>query len=311
MKVLSLQQIKSAIDIKDAIELQEQGFKLYSEKKVDVPPVGYINFGDDVGDVHIKSGWVQGDDIFVVKIMGAYHKNRINLGIENAQGSLLAFDAQTGVLKALLNDEGYLTNLRTAIAGLIVAKRLAPKKVTSIGILGTGVQARLQLELLKHFTDCKRVYLWGRTKTNLNKCRLDMQKLGFDVTLASSPKEVAQSCNLIVTTTPSTEPLLMLEDIQQGTHITAVGADSPGKQELDPRIIERADLICVDSKDQCLDHGEISNAPNIGENDIQELGELLKSNELYERDKMDITIADLTGVSVQDIQIVKAIYDQT
>ena len=305
MQVMNLQEIKSRLNIEKVIALQEEGFKLYSEGKVTVPPVGYMNLGQDFGEVHVKYGCIRGDEVFVVKIAGSYHQNATKV-----QGIIIAFDAKTGQPKAILQDEGYLTNLRTAIAGFITAKYLAPKKIEAIGMLGTGVQARFQAKLLKYHTHCRKLLIWGRNNTRVKEYIEEMTHDGFRVLEAKSPVEICQQCNLIVTTTSAQEPLIFAKDLQPGTHITAVGADAPGKQELDPKIFQLADLCVVDSKAQCLDHGEVFHPYKqglLGEKDLVELGQVI-ANPSFQRQSADqITIADLTGVAVQDIQIAKSI----
>ncbi len=303
MKVIPLDEIRSRLDLKRAIAMQEEGFRLFSGGKVTVPPVGYMKMGEHFGEVHIKYGWIKDDKIFVVKIAGAYSQSRV-------QGMILAFNAATGEPIAVLQDEGYLTNLRTAIAGLIAAKYLAPREVSAIGVIGTGVQARLQVHLLKHYTNCRNVVVWGRNTQNVCTYIEEMTPAGFQIVEASSPSEVCKECSLIITTTPAREPLIWAKDIQPGTHITAVGADAPGKQELDPKIFEIADICAVDSKSQCLEHGETGHpfrAGIIGKGDLFELGEVIMDRSLQRRSSKQITIADLTGVSVQDIQIAKSI----
>lgn len=305
MRVISLEEIKSRLDIEKAIAMQEEGFKLFSEGKVIVPPVGYMKMGENFGEVHIKYGWIKGDEIFIVKIAGAYPQNRAKV-----QGMILAFNAKTGIPIAILQDEGYLTNLRTAIAGLIAAKYLAPREISSIGIIGTGVQARLQVILLKHYTDCRNLIIWGRNTQNVNDYIDEMSNMGFQVQPAASAAEVCKECNLIVTTTSAQEPLIWAKDIRPGMHITAVGADAPGKQELDPNIFKIANICAVDSKSQCLDHAEASHLRKAGiikEVDLVELGEIIQNQSLRRQSSKQITLADLTGVSVQDIQIVKSI----
>ncbi|MBX9744340.1 MAG: hypothetical protein K2X08_03920, partial [Chlamydiales bacterium] len=305
MKVISLEEIKSRLDLKKAIAMQEEGFRLFSEGKVTVPPVGYMQMGEHFGAIHIKYGWIQDDKFFVVKIVGAYPQNKAKI-----QGIILVFDAKTGVLIAILQDEAYLTNLRTAIAGYIVAKYMAPKEISAIGIVGTGVQARLQAELLKEYSACRKLVVWGHNDESVRKYIEDMQKKGFTVRQAASISELCKQCNLIVTTTTARKPLILAKDVQPGTHITAVGADAPGKQELDPNIFKLADICVVDSKSQCLDHGETFHPYKAGlikEEDLIELGEVIHDRSLQRQSSKQITIADLTGVSVQDIQIAKSV----
>jgi len=222
---------------------------------------------------------------------------------------MLVFSQKTGALEAVLLDEGYLTDIRTAIAGAIAAKYLAPSKVERIGIVGTGMQARLQLEYLAPVTDCREVLVWGRSADKLAAYEQDMTEKGFRVSTTTNADDVMASCKLIVTTTPATSPILSGQ-AQPGTHITAVGSDTHDKQELDAEILSRAELVVADSISQCIERGEIyqalkSNA--ITEAGLVELGSIIAGDATGRESDDQVTVADLTGVAVQDIQISKAV----
>lgn len=303
MKILGLDEIKSRIDLPKIIAMQEDGFKAYSAGQVNVPPVGYLKQHTPPGSYHIKYGLIENDTVWVIKIVGGPS------GIPSS-GMMIVLSTATGKPEFFLQDNGYLTQLRTAVAGLIAAKYLAPKNITAIGVIGTGAQARMQVDLLKEWTDCRQIYVWGRTDEKAMAYKQAMAEKGFMVHIAKSPAEVAQNCNLIITTTSSREPLLKVEDIRPGTHITAMGADAPGKIELDSRIIANADIVVVDSRSQCIDHGEICTAYHkklITDDRLLELGAVIANPALGRLSKNQITVADLTGVAVQDTQIAKAI----
>ncbi len=309
LKILKLNEIKKRINLNKVISDQEEGFIAFSKGNAIIPPVGYLHFVKPPGDCHIKYGAIKGDDIFVIKVASGFYDNP-KLGIPSSSGVMIALSAKTGEVKALLQDEGHLTDIRTAVAGLIVAKNLAPKRVKAIGIIGSGIQARLQLELLKHFTDCKDVHVWGLHIDEAEVYKKEMEFKGYNVTVAQSVKEVCDNCNLIVTTTPARKFLVNADWIQPGTHITAVGADAEGKQEIDPLVFKKADIRVVDSREQCVDHGETCHAIRKGlvqESDLVELGQIIAGASLGRKDDQQITIADLTGVAVQDIQIVKSV----
>jgi ornithine cyclodeaminase len=189
---------------------------------------------------------------------------------------------------------------------------LAPREVHGIGIIGSGEQARLQLEYLQPVTGCRDVFVWGPTAKNRGLFAEEMSARGFNVRAMDSAEAVAANANLIVTTTPSRAPLLRSDWIRNGTHITAVGADSAGKQELDPAIVARAGVIVVDSIDQCSKYGEISHALSAGlinKEQLLELGALLDAGRRArdDTDPAQITVADLTGVAVQDVQIAASV----
>lgn len=310
MKILNLDQIKACLDIDAAVEAIAQGYIAYSEKRATVPPVGHLAFTDPDGDCHIKYGYIQGDDIFVIKVAHGFYGNQAP-GLPGSTGMMIVCSTKSAQFEALLLDECYLTDIRTAIAGLIAARLMAPQQITAIGILGTGVQARLQPELLKKCTSTRRLYVWGRSRDSADACAQDLQAAGFKAESVESPGDIADKCNLIITATAARKPLLRADSIRPGTHITAVGADAPGKQELDPDIFKIADIIAVDSRSQCIDHGEVAQAVSrnlVTENQLIEMGNMLLRPTLGRSSQTQITVTDLTGVAVQDIQIAKAVY---
>ncbi len=305
---LGLDTIKAHLNLDTAIEAIEAGYVAYSLGRANVPPVGYLKIGKD--ETHIKYGHIEGGEYFVIKVATGFYGNPA-LGLESGNGLMLVHSATTGLLAAILLDEGHLTNVRTAIGGLIAAKYLAPAEVTGIGIVGAGVQAYLQLNLLKRVTSCRKVSIWNRNKDRAEQLAARARADGFDIRVADSIEQLAQHSNLIVTTTPATEPLIDAAWIRPGTHITAVGADSPGKQELDAALLARADLLVADSIEQCSDHGELQRAYREGlikKDNLLELGTLINEPALGRRNKETISVADLTGVAVQDIQVASAVF---
>jgi len=312
-KVLKLDEIKTLIDVPIMIQAIEDGFVLYSEDKVVVPPVGFLNFKEPPGDVHIKYGYVKDDDVYVLKVASGFYDNE-KLGVPFADGVILVFSQQTGHLKLVLHDECWLTDMRTAAAGAVAARHLAPSNVTAIGIIGTGGQARLQLELLKDIVDCQQCVVWGRDPGKVEKMIGDLranptiQDWGLQIEAAESVDELAAKCNLIVTTTSAREALVYADQVRAGTHITAMGSDDHGKQELEAALLAKADLVVADSIAQCVDHGECFHAVKdneISEDSILELGNVIKNPQLGRSSDEQITVADLTGVAIQDIQIAK------
>ncbi|MEP3209988.1 MAG: hypothetical protein ABJN95_12395 [Maribacter sp.] len=307
--VFELEKIKSLLKDVDVVTAIEEGFKQYSNGNTVVPPVGELLFEDPPGDVHIKYGYIKNDDFYVIKIASGFYNNK-NLGIPSSQGMMLLFDQKTGQTVAVLLDEGYLTDVRTAAAGAVAAKYFAPKHIDAIGIIGTGIQAKMQLHYLQKTNPCKTVWVWGRTVTNAVKFKDELAD-DFDVHIARTPEVVAKNCNLIVTTTPSESPLLQAADIRPGTHITAVGSDTSNKQELDASILQKADIIIADSIFQSKSRGEIYQAISkgfISEDQISELGDAIQIQDLQRSSDQQITVVDLTGVAVQDIVITSAVF---
>ncbi len=307
--VINIQDIKSIVKDIDTVTAIEEGFIQYSNGNTIVPPVGELLFEKPKGEAHIKYGYIKNDDYYVIKIASGFYDNPA-LGIPSSQGLMLLFNQKTGQTVAVLMDEGYLTDIRTAAAGAVAAKYFAPKNITAIGIIGTGIQARLQLQYLQEHTSCKTVWIWGRNAKNVHTYISEMGNV-YDFHIATDPAEVVKNCNLIITTTPATTPLLMAQDVQPGTHITAVGSDTEDKQELDSKLLKNADIIIADSIPQSKTRGEIYQARKTGaitDEKIIELGMAIQDISLQRTNDNQITIADLTGVAVQDIMIAKAVY---
>lgn len=310
-EIFNLSQIEAALEEVDVTKAIEEGFVAYSRGEVVVPPVGELVFEDPPGDVHIKYGFIKNDDYFVIKVASGFYGN-LDFGLPPYDGLMLVFSQKTAQLECILLDECYLTNVRTAAAGAVVAKYLAPSKVERIGVFGAGVQGRMQVEALLPIIDCRDVIVWGTGQDELDAYREAMEGHGLTIQTTQASDEIAASCNLIVTATPSHQPLLTVDQIREGTHITAMGSDTREKIELQPEILAKADLVVADSIEQCRERGEIFQALKAGalrDGDAVELGIVITNPELQRSDDSQITVADLTGVAVQDIQISKAVYE--
>ncbi|WP_375573115.1 ornithine cyclodeaminase family protein [Ahrensia marina] len=293
----------------DVVGEVECGFVAFSQGKVTVPPVGELLFPRNKGEMHIKYGAIEGDDVFVIKIATGFFDNP-SLGLPPFGGCMLVLSQKTGMVEAVLLEEGELTNHRTAAAGAVAAKALAPSSVERIGIIGTGVQARLQADYLTRVLPCRRLDLWGRSRANADQAAGDIARLGYDVEVVDDITTLTNRCQVIVTTTPAHAPLLRADMIAPGTHITAMGSDTEEKQELTPDLVARADVCVVDSLDQSRERGEVYHARKAGvitDSAIVELGAVLSGNATGRTSDDQITIADLTGVAAQDIAIAKAV----
>jgi ornithine cyclodeaminase len=304
-RIIGLEQIRKALDPSHVIRALEEGFVDYSDGRVTVPPVGHLYFKEPPGDCHIKYGYVSGERHFVIKVATGFYRNP-EIGLPSSNGLMLVFSKESGRPEAILLDEGWLTDTRTAAAGAIAAKYLAPRKPKRIGIVGTGTQARMQLEWLRYVTDCRDATVWGRSKEKAALLSRDLADSGYSIDIAGNVRELCARCDLIVTATPSRDPLIFGEYIRPGTHITAMGADGGGKQELASDVFGKADVCIVDSLSQCREFGDSSLALRegvIAESRLVELGRVIRDSTLGRRDAGQITVADLTGVAVQDIRI--------
>jgi len=312
--ILNLDQIKEALKKIDPVEgiIQSiaEGFVAYSRGQVVVPPVGELVFDEGKGDAHIKYGYIKNDDYFVIKVAAGFYDNP-KIGLPTTFGLMLLFSQKTGELISVLLDEGYLTQVRTAAAGAVVGKHFAPRKIRRVGIFGAGVQGRMQLEYLRYVRAFEDVIVWGINQEELDRYKADMEPKGFRVKTTRDPEEIASTANVIVTATPSQTPLLRADQVRPGTHITAMGSDTAEKQELDSAILKKADRVVVDSISQSLLRGEVFKALTAGaikRENLVELGTALSDPKLLRQSDDEITVVDLTGVAVQDIQITKAVW---
>ena len=315
-KLYTLNQIKQCLTedtFQTIIQEIANGFALLSKNQVALAPV--IHLGpfssttttNQLDDACIKSGFIQSQEHFVIKIATGGFKSNFSLPtpLPTADGLMVVFSQTTGMCEGLLLDQGYLTDLRTAAAGAVAAQLLAPKDIKHIGVIGTGIQARFQLKLLKQVCSCRSVVLFGRNQSRTALCQKDIEEMGFTVEIVPNIQTLASKCHLIITTTSSTLPLLMSDWVLSGTHITAVGADGLGKQELDPVLVQRANRIVCDEISQCISFGEVSHAIKldlINVEQVEALGDVVRQGRT-KRKKDDITIFDSTGVAVQDVVI--------
>ncbi len=310
MKIIRLDEILDMLPKINLVKVIEDGFSALSNQQAIIPPIGEMIFDDPPGEVHIKYGHIIDSPYYVVKIASGFYKNPL-LNLPSSQGLMLLFNKHTGELISILLDEGYLTNLRTAIAGAIAAKYLAPKHYKSIGIVGAGTQARMQLSYLQEFATSREVMVYHPREDALKAYANEMSNSGYNIKLTPDITELTANCQFIITTTPSTTPILHLDMLLPGTHITAIGSDTPEKTELDPSIIKAADILVTDSIAQANSRGEIYQALKsqaiTKEKKLIEIGQIINQQHPGRTNDTQLTVADFAGVAVQDIKIAEAI----
>lgn len=301
MRIVQRSEIVAVLDEAEALAAIEAGFRQFAAGHVQVTAVGQLSFSEPPGDCHVKGAHIAGDDVFVVKLATSFYRNP-DFGRTSSNGFMAVMSALTGEVLALLHDEGILTDLRTAMVGVLAARAIARTDSTVLGIIGTGTQARLQAEMISRILGLRTVLIWGRSNDRAATLAADLGARA--VTLP----ELCSRADLIVTTTPATQPILTTDMIRPGTRIVAVGADSPGKQELDVSLLARSRIV-VDSRSQCVDHGDTGWAVRAGQVDeasLIELGSLLGTPINFESE--EIVVADLTGVGFQDAAIAKSVW---
>ena len=292
----------------DALETVAEAFTWLAEDRVTMPPILHVAVPEHHGDVDVKTAYVRGLDRFAVKIAAGFYNNS-QVGLPTGSGMMVVLSAKTGFCEAVLLDNGYLTDVRTALAGAIAARHLAPATVQVAGVLGTGAQARWQMQSLQLVRPFERLLVWGRNGEKAAAYREDMEeRLGVPVHVAKTAEEVVRESQCVVTTTPAQEPLIRAEWLHPGLHITAMGSDGPGKQELDPEVLRRADHLVCDRVSQCEVAGELQHLGLGSQRDsdrvpITELGALTSGLEAGRTCDEEITVCDLTGTGVQDTAI--------
>ncbi len=292
MEVIALSEIQQILDYGSVIARMRDAIVAYRAGECDMPMPMHLNIAPEQGEVHIKSSYRRGGKYFALKVASTF-PNNLARGISTSSGMMLLCSAETGQPVALLADEGHLTDVRTAAVAAMVAQDLG-RGDTALGILGTGVQARLQARLHAEVLPLERIVIWGRTRDRAESCSRDIARLlpNVEVTIAATPAEIASQTLLIVTATVSRAPLLFAKDLRPGTQISAVGADSPGKQELDPEILRRASTVWLDSQEQCARLGE-----------WQHIGQ---SERIADA---PFSVADFTGLGVEDLYIAEYVYE--
>lgn len=308
MNVFSLSKadIVKITDYDEIISVVENGFGEYARGNAVLPPVTNIDIAESNGEVHIKPCHIRGYENYCIKIASGFYDNP-KLGLPAGNGIMLLFDSKTGALSALLFDEGLLTDLRTAAAGAIAAKYLANEGSINAGVIGTGCQARMQMEFLAQVRDIRCLYVYGIE--NVDEYINDMAAIlpGVDIEKCNSSTEAVSKSDVLVTTTTARSPVITADGIHPGMLLTTMGSDGPEKQEADTGIFRRLDKIVVDHLGQTSKLGELHHAINDKivtlENVHAELGEIIIGNKPGRESDNEIILCDLTGVAVQDIAI--------
>jgi ornithine cyclodeaminase len=296
----------------EAIEAVAEGFSKLAEGKVSLPPIMRIDVPDNHGEVDVKTAYIHGLDSFAIKIASGFHDNRL-LDLPTGSGMMVLISAQTGQPQAVLLDNGYLTDVRTGIAGAIAAKFLALDEIETVGVIGSGMQARFQMRAQKLVREFQKLLVYGIVPQEVEEYAHEMTaELGVEVVHADSAEMVVRESEVVVTTTPSSEPYLRAEWLHPGLHITCMGSDAEHKQELDAEVFRHADILVCDRKSQAFRLGELHHAFNEGvitdESEVVELGELTSGSKPGRQRYDEITICDLNGVGVQDMQIARLAY---
>jgi len=308
IRILSESELRDAVKLDlDAVDCIETAFAVLASGNVVMPPILSMAIEQYNGEVDVKTAYVPGMDNFAIKMSPGFFDNP-DIGLPSTSGLMILFSARTGLLQALLLDNGYLTNVRTAAAGAVAAKHLSRMDAESVCVVGAGAQAELQLAALCLVRPVKKASVWGRDREKAAAVAHRMsQELGISVTAVPDIQKAIARADIVVTTTPSTTPLIMADWLQPGQHITAMGSDQRQKNELDPHCLTRASLFVPDRRSQSELLGELHHALSVGlvseDAAFPELGDIVSGKMPGRGSAQDITICDLTGTGVQDTAI--------
>jgi ornithine cyclodeaminase/alanine dehydrogenase-like protein (mu-crystallin family) len=258
--------ILTEADVRDCVGLDQEaftavadGFTALAEGRATLPPVVRIEVPEHKGEVDIKTAYVQGFDSFAVKIAAGFFEN-YRLGLPTGSGMMVIVSAITGRAEAVLLDNGFLTDLRTGIAGGLAARYLALEKIDTAGVIGAGGQARFQMMALQQVRGFRRLMIYSIIPDEVERYAEEMTPiLGVEIIKAPDVETVVRHSDVVATCTAAKEPYLRAEWLHPGLHITAMGTDSEDKQELFAEALGRANLLVCDSKAQSLRLGEFHN----------------------------------------------------
>jgi ornithine cyclodeaminase/alanine dehydrogenase-like protein (mu-crystallin family) len=302
--------VRAAIDMAACMDAVEDAFAAYSGGRAELPEVIHLDVPERGGEVHIKAGHLHGAPYYAGKFASGFPDPRAATSVND--GLVVVFDAGSGSPAAFLLDNGFVTDLRTGAAGGVAALRLAPPRVRTVAVLGTGAQARSQLDALAIARPGFGVVrVWGRNAEHAAACVDDLRSqptLPRDAVyeVANDVRAAVEDADVVLTCTASREPLVRAAWLSPGAHVTAVGSDGVGKQELHPDVAERADLLVVDSREQAARLGELQHAIAAGvvrdlDREVVELGEIVAGQVRGRTNDAQLTVCDLTGLGAQDV----------
>lgn len=316
VRILREGDVRACLDMRACIDAVERGFAAFSTGRAELPGVIHLDVPEARGEVHVKAGHLHRAPYYAVKVASGFYGSEPPA----IDGMVVVFDAWDGSPAALLLDHGYVTDVRTGAAGGVVARHLAPERVQTVGVLGTGLQARYQLDALAivrpGFTH---VRIWGRDRGHATRCVEDLLARpglpeGCRYAVVETVEEAVSGADVVITCTASREPLVRAGWVRPGALVTALGSDGPDKQELEVEVLARADLVVVDSRQQCSRIGELHHALDaevVGSpDDVVELGEVCAGSHPGRTAPGQTIVCDLTGVGVQDVAAANVVLER-
>jgi ornithine cyclodeaminase/alanine dehydrogenase-like protein (mu-crystallin family) len=311
MRVVTEEQLRDLVGEEEALDAAEVAFRALAQGRVVQPPPLGMDLEGMKGEVHVKGAYIEGEAVFAVKVASGFYRNSAR-GLPTGSGLVLVFDAETGFPHALLQDNGYLTELRTGGAGALAVRFLAPDRPLTVTVIGAGSQARFQIRAMARVRRLQDLRVWSPIPQEVSKYEEEMGALlGIPVAGFPTPRDAVEGADLVVTVTPSRIPIIESDWLRGDATVVAVGSDGPRKQELSAEVLARAGKVVVDSRTQCLELGETHHAVASGlfsAADIHaELGEIVLGKKPG-REGGELIVCDLTGVGAQDAAMAGAVW---
>jgi len=305
--ILTEKDVKKLLTMEEVIEAVELAFAEKSLKRVQLPYKQYVFYEKYNGDLRTMQTYIEGLDISTVKVVSVHPENRVKHNLPTVMATLIVIDPRNGAPIAIMGGT-WITDIGTGAAGGVAAKHLARKTPKTVGLIGAGAQARTQLvAILSVYGKLAEVRVWSRTKETreafINEMRQACAGKVDRIFAVEEAEDAAKGADILITTTSSTVPLVMDDWISPGMHLNCMGADAPGRQELDPAILKRAKIV-VDDKEQASSSGEINVPLSQGKlkpKDIwSELGEIAAGVKKGRTTNDEITVFVSTGIAIQD-----------
>jgi len=309
-RILTKNDISRILNVKDAISVVEDAFGQYAKKNAHMPPKMYLDFKKYNGDLRVMPAYLDYADAAGVKVVNVHPDNKAK-NLPTVMATIVLNDPKTGFPLAVM-DGTFITAMRTGAAAAVATKYLAKENSSTVGLIGAGVQARTQLLAISQVLDLKKVFVSDVRKEYAEKFAMEMgEQFNFDIEASSVQK--AAGADVVSTITPAHSPVVQNSWVQEGTHMNAIGADAPGKEELDPQILKRAKIV-IDDWEQCTHSGEI-NVPLskgiLSTKDIySSLGEIVAGLKPGRQSAKEITVFDSTGLAIQDIATAKLVFEK-
>lgn len=313
--LLTDDEVKSLLSIDEVMGAVEKAFAEKSLGRVQMPAKTYLFYNKYNGDLRVMPSYLEEYEVSAVKIVNSHPENRIKYNLPTVMAVIILVEPKSGAPLAIMSGKT-ITDIRTGAAGGIAAKYLARRNSKIVGMVGAGAQAKTQLAgLLEVYKQFEEVRVWGLYGTS-NEFAAEMGLKYGDrckIVVVENVKDAVEEADIVVTTTPSRHPLVMDTMISSGIHFNCIGADAPGKEELDPAILKRAKIV-VDDWEQASHGGEINVPLSQGiigrENIWGEIGEIVAGLKRGREDPEEITLFTSTGLAVQDAVTAKIAYDK-